>query len=125
MKKADGVIIAAILTVCAALLLFSRHGERQATGRLHAEIYAAGQLTQTVALAEEAPRELALADGKIILSVERDGVAVSRADCPSQTCVHTGKITLPGQLICCLPNRVIIKLIGDRGPGQEVDVIAQ
>ncbi|MDR1130972.1 MAG: NusG domain II-containing protein [Oscillospiraceae bacterium] len=125
MKKADGVIIAVILAVCAALLLFSRHGERQAAGRLRAEIYTAGRLTQTVVLAEEAPHELALAGGKIILSVERDGVAVSRADCPAQTCVHTGKITLPGQLISCLPNRVIVKLIGDGGPGQEVDIIAK
>ncbi|MDR2649043.1 MAG: NusG domain II-containing protein [Clostridiales bacterium] len=125
MKKADGIIIAVVLTVCAALFLFFRYGEQKHTNQMKAEIYASGRLLQTVSLTDERTREFVIENGKMILSIEQDGVAVSYADCPSRVCVRTGKITLPGQMITCLPNRVIVKLIGYSGFDQEVDVIAR
>lgn len=40
------------------------------------------------------------------------GVAVSKSDCPTQDCVHTGVIHRSGQSIVCLPARIIIQLVG-------------
>lgn len=40
------------------------------------------------------------------------GIQVSRSDCPTQDCVHTGIITRGGQSIVCLPARVIVRLEG-------------
>ncbi len=125
MKKADGVIIGAILLVCAALFLFSRFAGQKQTGPISAEIYVAGQLAQDVPLSGDAAYELAIGEGKVVLLVEPDGVSVASADCASQTCVHTGKITLPGQIITCLPNRVIVKLTGETDVAREVDVVAK
>lgn len=49
-----------------------------------------------------------------------DGVEMEWANCPTQDCVHTGKITRSGQSIVCLPARVIVRLEGaassDGGP---------
>ena len=46
--------------------------------------------------------------------VIKDGyVYLTDADCPDKTCVKTGKISYSGQSIICLPNRVIIKIVGD------------
>jgi hypothetical protein len=125
MKKLDALIIIAASAVCAALFLASRIGTREDGGGMRAEIYAAGRLTQTVPLTGESPRALAIADGKLVLAVGRDGVAVTYADCPNQVCVHTGKITAPGQIIACLPNRALVKLAGGAGAETEVDVIAK
>lgn len=124
MRKADVIIIITVLAVCAALLLFFRFGGQKDSGQISAEIYIAGQLMKTVPLDGE-EHDLTLLEGKIVLSIENDGVAVKFAECPSQACAHTGKITLPGQMITCLPNRVIIKLTGSAGSDQEVDVIAK
>lgn len=48
------------------------------------------------------------------------GLRVSRSDCPTQDCVHTGVITRSGQSIVCLPARIIVQLVGgpvsDDGP---------
>ena len=41
-------------------------------------------------------------------------VMVSKADCPSQVCVHTGRIFRTGQVILCLPSRIVIRLEGVR-----------
>ena len=48
----------------------------------------------------------------LTLLVEGDGVSILHSDCPSQDCVHTGKITQAGQQIICLPNRLIVSLTG-------------
>lgn len=46
--------------------------------------------------------------------VIKDGyVYLTDADCPDKTCVKTGKISYSGQSIICLPNQVIIKIIGN------------
>lgn len=34
------------------------------------------------------------------------GVSCESADCPDKVCVDTGVITLPGEVIVCLPHRV-------------------
>ena len=53
-------------------------------------------------------------DGAYHLTVMCDGqsIHVLHSDCPTQDCVRTGKITHPGQSIVCLPEQVIIKLVG-------------
>lgn len=53
-------------------------------------------------------------DGEYHLRVVCDGqsIRVLHSDCPTQDCVRTGKITHPGQSIVCLPEQVIVKLVG-------------
>jgi hypothetical protein len=124
MKRADGAIIAALLAICAIMFLLLNHGGQKNDGRMSAEIHVEGRLASVVPLPGGAAREIAVAGGKLVLSVEQDGVAVVHAECPSQTCARAGKITRPGQMIACLPNRVVIKLVGGEALEREVDVIA-
>ena len=46
------------------------------------------------------------------LRLSADGAEIISSDCPTQDCVHTGKITRPGQSIVCLPARVSVQLKG-------------
>ena len=59
------------------------------------------------------PREIAV-DGEYHLRIVCDGqsIYVHHSDCPTQDCVRTGKATHPGQSIVCLPEQVIVKLVG-------------
>ena len=59
------------------------------------------------------PCELAV-DGDYHLQIVCDGqsIYVHHSDCPTQDCVRTGKATHPGQSIVCLPEQVIVKLVG-------------
>lgn len=46
--------------------------------------------------------------------VIKDGVAyMKEANCPDHTCINMGKIASNNQMIVCLPNKVIIKVIDD------------
>ena len=43
--------------------------------------------------------------------VIKDGtVHVTEASCPDKVCVHQGRITMNGELLVCLPNRVIVTI---------------
>lgn len=42
-----------------------------------------------------------------------DRVWVVDSACPDKICVNTGWTNSPGRPIACLPNRVIIKIVGD------------
>ncbi len=44
----------------------------------------------------------------------KDGYAsITDASCPDKVCVRTGKIHKSGELIVCLPNRVVVTIEGE------------
>ncbi|MBM6925232.1 NusG domain II-containing protein [Pseudoflavonifractor phocaeensis] len=106
--------LTALLVATAAFLLLaalqSEPGESlTAAVTLDGEIlaeYRLEEITQPVTLTLD---ELSY---PLTLLVEGDGVSILHSDCPSQDCVHTGKITQAGQQIICLPNRLIVSLTG-------------
>ena len=48
--------------------------------------------------------------GSNILIIENGEAYISYADCPDGTCKLVGKISLEGERIICLPNRVIVEI---------------
>lgn len=46
--------------------------------------------------------------------VIKDGVCyMEKAECPDHLCIKQGRINKQGQTIVCLPNRIIVTVIGD------------
>ena len=56
--------------------------------------------------------------GYNIVEIECDSVAVTDASCPDKLCV--GRIKKVGETLVCLPNRLVVRLLGDA----EVDAVA-
>lgn len=55
----------------------------------------------------------------------KDGkVSMSFSSCKNQVCVHTGSISRTNDIIACLPNKVIVKVISTDKSGGDVDVIS-
>lgn len=117
MRWGDFVIIAAVLLAAAALAVFLA---MQAAGdRLYAEIWKDGELTQRVALTPDI-RETIDLDGHNTIVLDGLTARMAGADCRDQVCVRTGTLTRAGQAAVCLPNRVVLKLVGEKN---EVDAI--
>ncbi len=55
--------------------------------------------------------------GHNTLTVENGYAYMSDASCPDKLCMHQGRISGEGQMIVCLPNRVIIKVEKDEESG--------
>lgn len=48
-------------------------------------------------------------------------VRIKDADCPDRICVKTGWVSKPGEMIVCIPYKVVIKVSGEK---QDVDINA-
>ena len=106
MKKTDIILCAAILAGAAVWLLFL---SIKTSDNLTAHIYIKGDLHASVDTSNTAE----LYDtGTNLVQIESGGVYMLFSTCRSQDCIRMGKITRPGQMIVCLPNRVIVMLDG-------------
>ena len=56
-----------------------------------------------------------------IVTIKDGGVSMTYSTCKNQICVEHGKISLKGDSIVCLPNRVVVEIEGEGG---EADVIS-
>lgn len=59
--------------------------------------------------------------GYNIIKISSRGVEITEADCPDKLCVKSPKITSPGQSIVCIPHKLIVRIVGRRPRGQDVD----
>lgn len=50
--------------------------------------------------------------GKTLVRVAGRTAWVVESDCPEKRCVRQGRIGRAGQLVVCVPNRVVVRLVG-------------
>ena len=117
LKWGDFIIIGAVLLLAAALTALM--AQNTAGGRLYAEVWQNDVLVERVVLTDETDRTIDL-DGHNVIVLEAKTARVESADCHDQVCVRTGTLTRAGQVAVCLPNRVVLKLVGETG---EIDAI--
>lgn len=53
--------------------------------------------------------------GHNTIEITSDGARVTQASCPDKTDIQSGRITKPGQMLVCAPNRVTVRIIGKNG----------
>ena len=118
LKKGDFFIILVVLVLAAAVFLpFALAPSRSLT----CEITQDGELVKRVRLGAGYHETITI-EGAATNTIVIDDTAVyfSQSTCPDQVCVRTGKLTRAGQIAVCLPNRVIVRLIGTQN---EIDAL--
>jgi hypothetical protein len=63
--------------------------------------------------------------GKTEVIIKEGKVFVSASPCRNKICVRTGEISYSGQLIACVPNKVVIRVIGKADPDLPYDAITR
>jgi hypothetical protein len=79
----------------------------------------AGAPWRTLDLRQDGLYPVEPAGGHLVVEVADGAVRVREADCPDQVCVLTGWISSPGDMIVCVPYRVVIQITGDSGVGPD------
>ena len=122
MRKFDLVIIGAILLVAAGAFFINRP---DSDGGHSVSVVSERAETLFMTL-PDTPLIINLENryGRNTLRLTHDGAEVIWASCPTQICVHTGKIKNSRQMIACLPHYLIITLEGE-DHGADVDAIAR
>ncbi len=50
--------------------------------------------------------------GYNVIELSSDGARITEASCPDKIDVQSGKITKPGQMVVCVPNRFSVRILG-------------
>jgi len=68
-------------------------------------------------------RLIMLPVGEMQVEVKNGQIRVASSDCPKRICVNTGWIRTPGQVIVCVPNKVLIQI--NTGASPLLDAVVQ
>jgi len=105
----DVVLIVLILFASTGVILFTELGLNWQLSEIpEAVVYHEGKLLEHLSLDKD--REIVLLEGKMILEIKDERVRVKKSDCPRQICVSRGWIKRPGQVIVCVPNKILIEI---------------
>ena len=113
MKKTDIILIVIILALSVSLyfILFTEPAEEA-----RVNIYVDGELVRSEGLAGNiSPIVIESSYGCNFIKIDSGAAEVTWSDCSSRVCVRTGKISRPGEVIVCLPHRLLITIVGSRG----------
>lgn len=122
MKKGDIVIILLVISLSLVLVSINFMNNRSSNHNLKAIIYYNGHIYKEVKLSEEQEFEVITDIGRNLVKVHDNGIEIIEADCETQVCVETKIANKNGQMIVCLPNKIVIKVIG--GEEDELDGIS-
>jgi len=109
LTPADRIVLYALVVAGLALLLVPASGDAPA-GAL---IQGPGAFVAFVSLTEEATYTVAGPLGETIVEVRAGAVRVASSPCPHKTCVSMGWISEPGQTVVCVPNGVVVRVLGE------------
>ncbi len=111
-RKRNDAVLAMILIVLAIVFGGGYYWMHRAPA-LWAEIKVNGELVKTLDLSKNQEVTIPGAGGgENRLAVENGTIWCVEASCPDKVCVHQGKQSRDGEQIVCLPNRMVVKVIG-------------
>ena len=116
MKKRDLILIASILIVAIALFLVVEITKEEGAG---VTVKVDGIEVAEYSLAKNGTHSLN--GGTNILVIEDGKAYLSDANCPDKLCVHQGKISMTGETITCLPNKLTVTVFGTE---ESVDLVS-
>ena len=118
LKAADLVLVGGLLVVAAVLLVFlyarpndGRAVEVSVDGAVVATLPLDTDTTYTIDGVNGGHNTLVIADGK---------ATITEATCPDGVCVRHRAVDNSGQSIICLPNKVVVRVVGEPRVDAEV-----
>ena len=118
MKKKEFIILATVMA-CALLAMAFLHYGRNSKGT-YVEVIVDNEVVEQYSLEEDGVYEIAgYNGGQNILHIQDGTAYISEATCPDKLCVEQKEISKAGEMLVCLPNHVIVKVVG--GEDGELD----
>jgi hypothetical protein len=107
--QSEILLIAVILLFSIAAILWNWSGDSRndKDGGMVA-VHLQGKALERVSL--EKDTIVVLPNGEMKIEVKDSRVRVASSNCPNQLCVNTGWIKTAGEIIVCVPNKVLIEI---------------
>ena len=112
---ADRIVLYALVGLGATLLLVPAGPGRAEFIRIEG----AGGLETTVPLAQDGAYDIPGPLGTTVVRVKGGAVRVEASPCRHQVCVRMGRASRPGAVIVCVPNAVVVRVLGRSDAGRD------
>lgn len=103
-----------LLALFVVALLLQTYLDQPKASRV--EIQVDGKLHGTYSLDQAKDIHLHSVDGSAVIQIAKGKARFKHASCHRQYCVHQGWLKREGQVAMCLPNRMLLTLVGDQPP---------
>ena len=126
-KRMDVVIILILLVISFIPYGMLKNHQSHYKGTTYAVISIDGKEQKKIELTDELDEEFTFKSVYGINSVAiHDGrIGIIEADCKDRICINEGFIGDVGERIVCLPNRLIIEIVGEEKNSEGEDVISR
>lgn len=121
LTPADRVLIA-VLVAATVLSLAWMRGSMSQGGRVRVEV--AGRLQGEYPLTEDRFIRVSGPAGTTVIEIRNNAARVAAAPCPHQLCRRRGAIDRQNEVIVCVPNRLVISIVG-AAAFQDVDAVVR
>lgn len=119
MKRREYVFIGVIMLSSIVWFIGSNLFMKMQSGQV--QITVDGKEYGIYSLNEAGKIQVETGNGYNIIEIDQGEARVTDADCPDLLCVKMHAISKENQVICCLPHRVVVRVISDRY-GEENDI---
>lgn len=115
-NKAELSLVCGLLIFAALMLCIM---EFTATSGAYAVVYVDGEEWGRYRLSDDAETVISTEHGENTLVIKDGRADVTDADCPDKTCVRAGAAGNTGEMIVCLPHKVMVKIEGRDSEGRD------
>jgi len=115
MKRLDIMIIVLIVAISIASLGILKMNSNKQYEEKHAEIYVDGELIKTISFDDTTnaePFTVKTELGVNVIKIQNGKVQIIDANCPDELCIKDGPISKPGEMLVCLPHKVVVEIKG-------------
>ena len=117
MKKKDYIVIIGVLLV--AVMIWIGFGQLWKSDGSIVEVTVDGEILGTYRLDQDQTVQIQETN---VLVIQNGKADMTDANCPDRLCVHQKTISKSGENIVCLPNKVIVTIIGTEESAEDVVV---
>ncbi len=128
-KKINKYDIALILAIIAVNIIVLIYGALNTAdkGQKIAYVYSNNQLVGEYTLTKDYETEFKVEanSGYNTIHIKDGKVWINEATCPDKVCLHQGKISNDGEIIVCLPNRLMVQIKDSTEAKDDMDIIVK
>lgn len=125
MKPMDYVLTGAYILITIVMGVVFLRPPSQDLNSFYLEIQIDNQLYQRVDLPSDSAQVIDIDNefGHNVIVIEGMDVYIKEADCHDKLCIIQGKINKVGEVIACLPNKLIVEIKGEK-LDDDIDIIS-
>ena len=105
MNRYDFILIITLIILSLTPLLFNTGSNKKI-----AEIKLNGELFRQVDLSKDETFVIDIEGHSNVIKVNNNSIAIVEADCPDKICVKSGAISNVGEVIACVPHKILIEI---------------